>query len=222
MRCHFSYDLGDGKKTSFLGKNRHKIEVYIFFPRQMKVSPVNYSLHEFYQDLKTFIRLREPRLSTAELLGTIEDSSTKSPLRLLERFLTSDDFAKSQSQAWAIEQARVFASAFLRYFYRKNKKQKKQLETVRTEPDRIIPVCEEGNKYLRQLFGIIAKFRSLQKIARDKSVDSNFAPLFEEISLINEYLSYVIRDGILENLESVDGLLSKYSSNLDLKKWKLG
>lgn len=219
IEMSFSYDLGDGSKTSFLGKNRHSIAVYIFFPRQMKVSPVNYSLNDFYQDLKTFIRLREPRLSTAELLGTIDDHAKNSPLRLLEMYLDDSKFYDIQTPAWAVEQARVFASAFLRYFYRKNRKQKKHLDLLRSDPLLIEQVCSDGNKYLRLLFRILTKFRSIQLKARNKLEGSNPPHrLIVELDFINEYLSYVIRDGILENLEIVDGLLKRISDDQALRK----
>ena len=51
-----------------LPKNTYFLTFYFYVPKSLKISPTTYSKNDFYADMYTYIRFRNPRFTLAELL----------------------------------------------------------------------------------------------------------------------------------------------------------
>jgi len=130
LETAFDYKIVDtsSQKTFFSrfypSKYKLQVEVFLFFPPGMGISPQTYSKQQFYEDLNPHIRLKEPRLSYKELLGL--KNPTHSPLKKMSSILKMADPHKHSSSG--IECARVFACSFSAYYLKRIQRRSKKLE----------------------------------------------------------------------------------------------
>ena len=64
------------------GRTRYELDLYLFAPRSLGITPESYSKRRFYGDLKTYIRLKTPAVPLARF-----DDGESSPLQALRTVL---------------------------------------------------------------------------------------------------------------------------------------
>ena len=69
LQTAFDYYILDRlSASSGTKKQRYDLEIYLFFPPQLNISPETYSKDDFYSDLKPLLRLKSPRYSYKDSL----------------------------------------------------------------------------------------------------------------------------------------------------------
>lgn len=68
-------------------KNRYRVEMFLFSPVSLGISPETYDKRQFYHDIQAYIRFKTPSLSLQELL---DPGDARSPLARLRAALSLD------------------------------------------------------------------------------------------------------------------------------------
>ena len=188
---------------------RYSVEAFIFLPPQMAVRPSTYSRSQFYADLRAFIRLREPKMSFKKLMGKGKRSEI-SPLVYLEEYLTNAiEGHQVEPLSFALDEAKIFGCSFVSFYLRRLKRRIKEMTTSASKVKTLDPVVFEeemqkhirgGLRFLEKSFSVLRQYRRLIEQSRQLPADF-LEPLKEELLLIDEYVSYGYRDGLLMLLQ---------------------
>ncbi|MFK7822880.1 MAG: hypothetical protein AB8G05_01900 [Oligoflexales bacterium] len=212
LETAFDYKILDSlsKKKNYSrfsrSKYKLKVEVFLFFPPGMGISPQTYNKQQFYEDLNPHIRLKEPRLSYKELLGLKNPSD--SPLKKVDSLLKKTEPHKHT--AAGIESARVFACSFSAYYLKRIQRRCRKLEkSVRiyeksndhlSKVEANILVCES---HLNESLHVLKEWRLLYQNAKEIS---GLEEISQEILFALEYSHYRFREGLAKLIHAVDDL----------------
>lgn len=189
---------------------RYQVEAYIFFPRQMGITPVSYPKERFYSDLRPLIRLREPRLTYPQLIGAVH-STARSPVKQIARYFQemSDGKSATITEQEVIDEIRIFACSFAGYYLKRIDRRSKRLrksvgEFIVSQNDNsrahLETACHDCMDFLERIHSITSTWRKLidqaAKIVSDDKNPNSKNPVYQELKLVDEYCTYRIRDGL--------------------------
>jgi hypothetical protein len=199
---------------------RYQVEAYIFFPRQMGVTPASYPKERFYSDLRPLIRLREPRLTYKQLVGDPAIAG-RSPISVIRQYFAGKQDRTGATKPLvteqeAIDEARIFACALAGYFLRRVERRSKRLRKVvkqmaadysQESNDAVDRACKDTGEFLDRIHNVMRTWRSL--IGEISEIDPNQKDkVHREMRLVDEYCTYRIRDGITRLIKAL-ALLQK-------------
>jgi hypothetical protein len=230
-RTQFELDLGLAlahKQTSAFWRRKprmtHSLDIYVFLPPQLRFGKNQFSPELFYQDIRSHLRIREPRLKFRQLLGGDGRARGISPLsRLAEELRTMESESSSSRAAIALREAQMFACCFYGFAARKLRRldRRKGLENAANW-------LAEAIEYTEQSIQVMSHWRRLyQKSLRVLATD---AKTVREFAIIDEYCSYVISEKLTELLSvcmrrkdlqggEFDQLLRRLKALLRLERW---
>lgn len=210
---------------------RYQVEAWIFFPRQMGITPSSYPKERFYSDLRPLIRLREPRLSFGQLIGD-ESSDGRSPVKIITKYLQETGEGKSTiSEREVVDEARMFACALAGYYLRRIERRSRRLRKAvkrfsreKTDPTlgELELTCLDTAHFLDRIHSVMRTWRRLIEHAATIDHDGQNR-VHRELRVVDEYCTYRIRDG-LTNLSKTLSTMQKKGDipQLDGLERKLG
>lgn len=186
------------------GSLRYQVEAYIFFPRQMGITPGNYPKERFYGDLRPLIRLREPRLTYPQLIGA-NHSLARSPVKQITRYLQDvSDGKPTAPEQEVIDETRIFACSLAGYYLKRIDRRSRRLKKAAgdfiaqpTDHSRanLEAACHDCMDFLDRVHSITSTWRRLIEQAAQIFPDGKNA-VYRELKLVDEYCTYRIRDGL--------------------------
>lgn len=194
----FEIKLGYGLEKGYKNTN-YAIETYIFIPKSIHINRYTYTKNDFYNDIKSYIRLKTPAIPLKELI-----TGDNSPLKKLGKQLAEATKEPSESSFLNYEQElKLFcciSKSSLRDHLILLSKSNSSLETENLVKEYIssIKKIHEGFKKLKTAFITTA-------ILKDIAALYNFA---------DEYLSILIEAHTYHLLKKVK------KNNVSLKKYK--
>ena len=217
----FSYLLGSqdtqGKLLKKVRDSSYDVDAYFFFPAQMRINSETYPKERFYQDLRTFIRLREPRLSYKRLIGTGLQPSV-SPVVFVRRYL--EHLAaneKTENIELMVDEIRLFACSFASFVFRRSERRKKKIANAmkafsvspsKVEFEKLRLAVEGVEKFIDRGFKLLLAWRELMQQA--STIDAPpMALIRQELNYVNEYCSYSYRDALVSLLGTLQLFQSK-------------
>ncbi len=210
---------------------RYQVEAYIFFPRQMGITPASYPKERFYSDLRPLIRLREPRLTYEQLIGE-ETSGSRSPVTVIASYLqATGDGKASFPEREVIDEARIFACSLAGYYLRRVERRSKQLRKAvkkfTREPsdsnlEALEHACLDSGQFLDRIHAIMRTWHRLIEHA-DRIDQDGTNRVHRELKVVDEYCTYRIRDGLTKLSKTLSNLQRNGDiSQLDGLQRKLG
>lgn len=200
LEASFSYGLRPriGNKSIF--PKNYKMESYFLLPSGSNAVSLKGSVDSISENVNSFIRFREPKLSFTELVGR-HTGSQKSSLVLIDEYLKGMKEGSLFSTPDAvIDEMRYFGASFHRYCRRKVRKPLARIEkhlslgtigSARSYEDILI--------HLDKCRKILTKWRLLAQELNDLSPD--FLQRFrQEYNKVDEYCFYIFRDLIVDFL----------------------
>lgn len=194
---------------------QYDAEVQIQFPPRIGIHEGNYSHDKFYQDIKSYLRLQEPKLKIAHFKAILEGANAE--LDSLEKKILLEKNSENKNQFLPFEnttETKIFACAFIVRYLKRMEKIKRRLnkvaEKIKSSPslDRsdLHNVTQQTLDSLTHLLELFYKFRGFSsKVVQIENL--NFDMTWHEMKLIDEYCSYRLRDGLLFIQQTVDELL---------------
>jgi len=210
---------------------RYQVEAYIFFPRQMGITPASYPKERFYSDLRPLIRLREPRLTYEQLVG--EDAyGSRSPVTVIATYLQeTGDGKASFPEREVIDEARIFACALAGYYLRRVERRSKQLrkavkkfsrDPLDSNLEALEQACLDSAQFLDRIHTIMRTWHRLIEHASRVDHDGTNR-VHRELKVVDEYCTYRIRDGLTKLSKTLSNLQRNGDiSQLDGLQRKLG
>ncbi|SMF25306.1 hypothetical protein [Pseudobacteriovorax antillogorgiicola] len=217
IEASFSYKLQiTGKDGRVISPQSYKVESFFVLPSQLRSSAKNYSIEDFYRDLKSYFSFRFPKLSFKEIIG--EGRGEEScPLVRIEKFLMGYQRVglNHDERDYLFQESKLWACAVYYFTDRKASKLYKHLMKKESEPaaDILLQTLARLTKATQRWFDV--RHRILVYAPETKL----------EVKQIDEYLVIVLRDFLLKSLDRLQRdipdpfLLKKISSHLRLLRW---
>lgn len=189
----------------------YQVDAFFVFPQQTRISRESYPIDQFYHDIRSFIRFREPKLSFKEILG-VGRKAHRSPLLALERYIRQMKAGEiAETPESMIEEARIFGCSYFSYFQRRMDRSEASFREIleRIQRGRDIPwdelrsVLLDAAENLEKSYEVLKTWRQIVGLTDDFPKDF-LVSLKEEIGKVNEYCSYIFRAGLLRLASAVD------------------
>jgi len=187
LEIRLNYDQDLEKKS-----NCYTVEAFLFFPKSLRIDKHHYSKKAFYQDLKTNIRIRTPRIAISKLVDSDNDASLKSRIsapfdRLLSGQETSSDIDDITYEL------KLFAAIFRGQVRDQINHFIQLVDHVQDDPHAFPTLCQDLQKllklFLKEVSHAIGVFRKLRTKFRQPNIPTKLKLIFEEI---NEFISLII------------------------------
>lgn len=189
----------------------YQVDAFFVFPQQTRITRESYSIDEFYHDIRSFIRFREPKLSFKEILG-VGRKAHRSPLLTIERYIRQMKAGEiAEAPDSMIEEARIFGCSYFSYFQRRMDRSETSFREIleRIQRGRDVPweelrsVLSDAEENLEKSYQVLKTWRQIVGLTSDFPKDF-LVSLKEEIGKVNEYCSYIFRAGLLRLATSLE------------------
>ena len=227
LETAFDYKIFDSlpkksrKQGFFRSKYKLQVEVYLFFPPGMGISPHTYHKQQFYEDLNPYIRLKEPRLGYKELLGLKKPK--QSPLQRMRIVLEQHDKLHLREQQLAgVECSRIFACSFSAYFLKRIQRRCKKLEKAVNHSDsknrlaKIDLSLSAWEPQLRESLHVLKEWYQLYCSSK-KMLQKHAPELQKEMLYALEYCHYRFREGLAKLIHTLNDSEKMIPENLVLR-----
>lgn len=218
---------------------RYEVDAFFVYPQQTRISKDNYPIVRFYNDIRSFIRFREPKLSFKEILG-MGRRGQRSPLVLIENYIrqvTRGDTAESPDAV--IEESRIFGCSYFSYFQRRMERFERSFlsnlaQQTGKDPEHhsldLRLLLSEAEENLDKSYFVLRTWRTIVGLVEEMP-KGFLSPLRDEINNVNEYCSYIFRAGLLRlsyfldslgpavDRDGLEGIRSKLKTYMRLERW---
>jgi hypothetical protein len=211
-RTQFEIDLnmplsGIGDLSNARGERSYHLNIYMFLPPQLRFGKSQYSRDVFYQDLRSNVRVREPKLKFKQMLGVDSRPGTVSPLFRLS-LMTEEAEAKARlagakgefDPAAMLREAQMFACCFYGFVARKLRKLSRQMLTINSV-ERSEEWLAEVLRLISQVVEVLSHWRRLYGRIQGLIIDD--AAVRREFGFVDEYCSYLISEKLTEALSGI-------------------
>lgn len=174
-------------------RQTYEVDHYLFFPKQMDINPETYKRDDFYDDLRSLIRLKEPRYGYKGFLGLTKNN--ESPLKQIRTQMTEALEATDEVQQKVIigrfvDAVRIFGCSFVRYFDRHINRSIKRLQG-KGEPVDALAECEP---FFRRAHQILNVYRSIADVLNNPKTPGE-ERMLREMRLVEELACYRFQQG---------------------------
>ncbi|MGE0174389.1 MAG: hypothetical protein AB7T49_16455 [Oligoflexales bacterium] len=239
MEVVFSYKTRSKRDMKKVIPQKFTVDAFFMFPPQMRVSAENYPLERFYQDIRSLIRLREPKLMYSDLIG--KTMSARSPILLIRTYIQNMlSGAIADPPDLMEEEARVFACSYFSYFKKKFERLSRSFDILLRDPaktvqhsHRLVRLVEIGHDLIAKAYQVIRAWREVVKDTQ--KFEANYlATLKKEIHEVDEYCTYKFRDWVTSFYAELSDVRKNYdpgshvlrfstlSAYLRLERWYAG
>jgi hypothetical protein len=200
LQTAFDYYILDRlSASSGTKKQRYDLEIYLFFPPQLNISPETYSKDDFYSDLKPLLRLKSPRYNYKDYCG--ESKKGYSPIKEMQQILKNLGENNSFiSKKEFITKIGFLGCSLRSYFCRRLTRLEKKIRLARKSDK---PIDDYHSFYidLKRYQRIFMKWARLVNIATQPQY-KDIKWLKKELFLLNDYLCISIREQLAKAYEA--------------------
>ncbi|HPO90231.1 MAG TPA: hypothetical protein PLJ44_03880 [Victivallales bacterium] len=169
-------------------KTKYTSEIYIFIPKSIGLSRENYTKTQFYEDVKSYIRLKTPLILLRNLYG--KNSPLQELERSIERLVESQNERNSSDFEYRIKMFCSILKSSLRdeLIFLKNNINMKDIE-------------KNISDFLENLKDLSREFRKLSKKIKVASMNQKYINLY---NFADEYLSIISNESRHELFELLE------------------
>ncbi len=209
-RFDYSLDIASDDETADFGRRQvYDIEAYFFIPKQMGMNPETYKKSDFYQDIRSLVRFKEPHLSYQKFLGKIKEGRL-GPLGELEQIIEKLSQVTGTEEAKhlihnAVDIIRFFACCFASNFRRKVRRRGRNIREYfdSKNPETLIRLQQmfsDFDPFLQRYFSLLRKLSALKlPVSKYQSEVLN-----SELLLAEEYCFYRFREGVANAVDTIN------------------
>lgn len=214
FETRFDYFLdiaSDDETVDFNEQQNYEIKAYFFIPKQMGINPETYKKTDFYQDIRSLVRFKEPHLSYHKFIGSIKEGRL-GPLGDLEKLIEKLEQSNGGEQSKilvhnAVDIIRFFACCFVSNFRRNVRRRSRNIREYfdNKNPEALVDLQQmfsDFDPFLQRYFSLLRKFSAL-KISLSKQQSKI---LNSELLLAEEYCFYRFREGVANAVETINSV----------------
>ncbi|MBP9706584.1 MAG: hypothetical protein KBD78_03010 [Oligoflexales bacterium] len=193
----FDYSILKNSEKLFQGASSYIVDSYFYIPNEIGFRKQTIPTREaLYNEMRPLIRLREPRMSFAEMISESFNTDSESPLlRLQSNMKTLVNNFDQKIHDETIAQIKLFSCIYTGYLLKSTRKFKKIAKKIgrNASKDELNELMQAALLFLNEGQQLLQKIRGIRK--KNELLNAHTMRfLRQQLQLVEEYCSYVFRD----------------------------